>query len=155
MVAPEGTENESSGYKWEQFTRTWDELLEDPTSGAFLIQQSSSYYAGMERLKATHQEMQIVRGLLRQVVLILDLSTIMLQRDSATTTMKPNYIEYLMATLSSYWISEFFEQNPLARIALVGMRDGVAIKLLNLSGKFSCKPQAELCKNSRQCCRSS
>ncbi|KAF2736865.1 hypothetical protein EJ04DRAFT_533409 [Polyplosphaeria fusca] len=62
------------------------------------------------------------RGIIRHVVLVLDLSEAMLEKD-----MRPNrYIT--MIKYAQEYVREFFEQNPISQISVLGMHDGICIR---------------------------
>ncbi|KAL6707050.1 hypothetical protein ACN47E_004802 [Coniothyrium glycines] len=68
------------------------------------------------------------RGIIRHVVLVLDLSEAMMEKD-----MRPNrYIA--MINYTQDYIREFFEQNPISQMSVLGMHDGVCIRVSELSG---------------------
>ena len=62
------------------------------------------------------------------MVLVLDLSSAMAEKDLRPT-------RYLLTLrYAADFVREFFEQNPLAQLAVVGMRDGLALRVSDLSG---------------------
>ncbi|OAL01945.1 TFIIH basal transcription factor complex, subunit SSL1 [Phaeosphaeriaceae sp. SRC1lsM3a] len=68
------------------------------------------------------------RGIIRHVVVVLDLSEAMLEKD-----MRPNrYIT--MINYAQDYVREFFEQNPISQMSVLGMHDGVCIRVSELSG---------------------
>ncbi|KAL9097896.1 MAG: hypothetical protein Q9165_000222 [Trypethelium subeluteriae] len=68
------------------------------------------------------------RGIIRHLILVLDLSEAMAEKD-----FKPNRYTFVLRSTLSY-IREFFEQNPISQLALVGMKDGLAKPISDLSG---------------------
>lgn len=68
------------------------------------------------------------RGIIRHVVLVLDLSEAMMEKD-----MRPNRY-YTMINYTQDYVREFFEQNPISQMSVLGMHDGVCIRLSELSG---------------------
>ncbi|KAL9078325.1 MAG: hypothetical protein Q9157_002756 [Trypethelium eluteriae] len=68
------------------------------------------------------------RGIIRHLILVLDLSEAMAEKD-----FKPNRYTFVLRYILSY-IREFFEQNPISQLALVGMKDGLAKPISELSG---------------------
>lgn len=78
------------------------------------------------RLRQDTQPFQ--RGIIRHLVLILDLSEAMLEKD-----MRPNrYIVTLK--LAQDYVREFFEQNPISQMRVLAMHEGVCIRVSELSG---------------------
>lgn len=78
------------------------------------------------RLRQDTQPFQ--RGIIRHLLLILDLSESMAEKD-----FRPN--RYLCTlTYAQQYIREFFEQNPISQISVLGMHDGLCIRISELSG---------------------
>lgn len=68
------------------------------------------------------------RGIIRHVVLILDLSQSMMEKDLRPT-------RYLLTLrYAQEFVREFFEQNPISQIGVIGLRDGLALRISDLSG---------------------
>lgn len=68
------------------------------------------------------------RGIIRHLLLIIDLSSAMLEKDLRPT-------RYLLTLrYSSEFVTEFFEQNPISQLGIIGMRDGLAIRISDMSG---------------------
>ncbi|KAF2660198.1 hypothetical protein K491DRAFT_765654 [Lophiostoma macrostomum CBS 122681] len=61
------------------------------------------------------------RGIIRHVVLVLDLSEAMLDKD-----MRPNRYHTMIKYTQEY-VREFFEQNPISQMSVLGMHDGLCI----------------------------
>jgi transcription initiation factor TFIIH subunit 2 len=68
------------------------------------------------------------RGIIRHVVLVLDLSEAMMEKD-----MRPNRFITTINYAQDY-VREFFEQNPISQMSVLGMHDGVCIRVSELSG---------------------
>jgi len=68
------------------------------------------------------------RGIIRHVVLVLDLSETMMERD-----MRPNRF-IVMIKYTQEYVREFFEQNPISQMSVLGMHDGLSIRVSELSG---------------------
>jgi transcription initiation factor TFIIH subunit 2 len=68
------------------------------------------------------------RTIIRHLVLVIDLSAAMLDRD-----MRPNRFD-LSLEYSREFVAEWFDQNPLGQIGIVGMKDGIAERVCALSG---------------------
>ena len=68
------------------------------------------------------------RGIIRHLLLVLDLSTAMSEKD-----LRPN--RYLLTLrYTKAFVTEFFEQNPISQLGIIGMRDGLALTISPLSG---------------------
>ena len=68
------------------------------------------------------------RGIIRHLVLLLDLSSAMSEKDLRPT----RYILTLRTTID--FIKDFFEQNPISQLAIIDMRDGLSHRLSEMSG---------------------
>lgn len=68
------------------------------------------------------------RGIIRHVVLVLDLSEEMAEKD-----MRPNRYIVTIKQAQQY-ITEFFEQNPISQMRVLGMHDGLCVGVSDLSG---------------------
>lgn len=68
------------------------------------------------------------RGIIRHLILILDLSQSMSEKDLRPT-------RYLLTLrYAQEFVVEFFEQNPISQLGVLGMRDGLAVRISNMSG---------------------
>lgn len=71
------------------------------------------------------------RGIIRHLLVIIDLSAAMDEKD-----LRPTRLALTIRFVSEF-ITEFFEQNPISQLGLIGMRDGLAIRLSDISGNPS------------------
>ena len=68
------------------------------------------------------------RGIIRHLMLILDLSQSMSEKDLRPT-------RYLLTLrYAKEFVIEFFEQNPISQLGILGLKDGLAVKISDLSG---------------------
>ena len=68
------------------------------------------------------------RGIIRHLIVALDLSESMSEKDLRPT-------RYLRTILNmTAFVREFFEQNPISQLGIIGMRDGVAVRVSDISG---------------------
>ena len=67
------------------------------------------------------------------MILVLDLSEAMLEKDLRPTRYK------LMLDYAVDLVTEYFEQNPISQLGVLGMRDGLAIRISDLSGMAKLK----------------
>jgi transcription initiation factor TFIIH subunit 2 len=109
-----------------EVTRTWDQLQEGEdgtlTGAVFDLLESD------KRRRLTKDTTPLQRGIIRHVVLILDMSIAMTEKDLRPT-------RYLLTlTYLNQFINEFFEQNPISQLGIVGMHDGIAIRISDMSG---------------------
>lgn len=68
------------------------------------------------------------RGIVRNVVLVLDCSDAMTEKDLRPT-------RYLLTIrYAQEFVTEFFEQNPISQLGVIAMRDGIAVTITEQSG---------------------
>ena len=68
------------------------------------------------------------RGIIRHLILVLDLSSAMLEKDLRPT-------RYLLTIrYAAEFVTEFFEQNPISQLGIIGMRDGLAVRVSEMGG---------------------
>ncbi|EAU91776.2 RNA polymerase II transcription factor [Coprinopsis cinerea okayama7 len=111
--------NETLAYTWEaSYTRSWDTVQED---------EAGSLQTSVEELMARGRRRRLLapaapirRTIIRHLIIILDLSQSMMDRD-----MRPTRFD-LTLQYTREFIAEWFDQNPLGQIGIVGMRAGLA-----------------------------
>ncbi|KIM40063.1 hypothetical protein M413DRAFT_19302 [Hebeloma cylindrosporum] len=132
-----GKAKDTQAYTWEaSFTRSWDTVQED---------EAGSLQTSVEDLLARGRRRSclifiprhdillapaaaIRRTIIRHLVLILDLSASMMDRD-----MRPTRFD-LMLQYAREFVTEWFDQNPLGQIGVVGMRAGLGERIGVMSG---------------------
>ncbi|KAI5787085.1 Ssl1-like-domain-containing protein [Geopyxis carbonaria] len=110
--------------RWEEKRRAWDEGLEDDNIDSVVgaLQQAA------KKRRLLKDETPLQRGIIRHLVLIIDLSIAMSEKD-----FRPS--RYLLSIrYACDFVREYFEQNPISQLAIVGMRDGLAIRISDASG---------------------
>lgn len=70
----------------------------------------------------------VQRGIFRHLIVVLDLSSAMTEKDLRPTR------HLLTIRYAKEFVVEFFEQNPISQLGFIGMRDGVATRISDLSG---------------------
>jgi hypothetical protein len=70
----------------------------------------------------------IRRTIIRHVIIILDLSSSMMDRD-----MRPTRFD-LTLQYTREFVTEWFDQNPLGQIGIIGMRAGIGERICQMSG---------------------
>ncbi|KDQ53543.1 hypothetical protein JAAARDRAFT_39229 [Jaapia argillacea MUCL 33604] len=114
-------------YAWEaSYTRSWDTVQEDEAGS--LQTAVADLMARSRRRRLLAPSGAIRRTIIRHLILILDLSSSMLDRD-----MRPNRFD-LTLEYAREFIVEWFDQNPLGQIGVVGMRSGLGERLGEMSG---------------------
>ncbi|KEQ99248.1 hypothetical protein AUEXF2481DRAFT_36561 [Aureobasidium subglaciale EXF-2481] len=122
-----GSKNaEGSRARWEAGAqKNWD--LHEGDDGNL-----SNVLGGMEeatkRLRLQKDTTPLQRGIIRHCLLVLDLSLAMLEKDLRPT----RFLLTISNTMS--FVREFFEQNPISQLGILGMRDGLAVRISELSG---------------------
>ncbi|ELR01666.1 hypothetical protein GMDG_00042 [Pseudogymnoascus destructans 20631-21] len=127
--AARGGEKEKQGRRraaWEDIQRSWDTVVEG-ADGSLSSTVEGLLEAG-KRQRLLRDTTPLQRGIIRHLILILDLSFAMTEKDLRPT----RYLLTLRHATS--FISEFFEQNPISQLGILGMRDGLAKPISPLSG---------------------
>ncbi|KAF8633283.1 hypothetical protein AX17_004458 [Amanita inopinata Kibby_2008] len=122
-----GKAKENQSYTWEaSYARSWETVQED---------EAGSLQTSVEELMARGRRRRLLapssavrRTIIRHLILLLDLSASMMDRD-----MRPTRFD-LMLQYAREFIVEWFDQNPLGQIGIVGMRAGLGEKIGDMSG---------------------
>lgn len=114
-------------YAWEaSYVRSWDTVQEDETGS--LSTAVEDLLARNRRRMLAAPDGAIRRTIIRHLVLLLDLSSAMTDRD-----MRPTRFD-LMLQYAREFVAEWFDQNPLGQIGIVGMRAGLGERIGEMSG---------------------
>lgn len=131
------------GAEWE-LSRTWETLVEG-ADGTISSTVEGLLEAGKRKRYAAQWPSQrssdgrfsdrllkdttpLQRGIIRHLILILDLSQSMSEKDLRPT-------RYLLTLrYAQEFVREFFEQNPISQLGVLGLRDGLAIRVSDMSG---------------------
>ena len=81
-----------------------------------------------ERTRLKKDTTPLQRGIIRHTLLVLDLSSAMLEKDLRPTRF------LLTLTYTIAFVREYFEQNPISQLGVLGMCDGLAIRVSDMSG---------------------
>ena len=124
-----GSEKEApKRHAWEtEYSRTVEKTIQ-PVDDGTLGQSVQEREEERKRKRLRKDTKPFQRGIIRHVVLVLDLSEAMLEKD-----MRPNRF-VPMINYSQDYVREFFEQNPISQMSVLGMHDGVCIRVSELSG---------------------
>ncbi|CAO2648484.1 Nn.00g077510.m01.CDS01 [Neocucurbitaria sp. VM-36] len=115
-------------HAWEtEYSRTVEKTIQ-PADDGTLEQSVQEREEERKRKRLRKDTKPFQRGIIRHVVLVLDLSEAMLEKD-----MRPNRF-ITMINYAQDYIREFFEQNPISQMSVLGMHDGVCIRVSELSG---------------------
>ncbi|KAK2741426.1 hypothetical protein FQN55_008342 [Onygenales sp. PD_40] len=113
------------GAEWE-VSRTWESLVEG-ADGTISATVEGLLEAG-KRKRLLRDTTPLQRGIIRHVMLVLDLSSAMTEKDLRPT-------RYLLTIrYAQEFVLEFFEQNPISQLGVLGMRDGLAVRISDMSG---------------------
>ncbi|KAF3050800.1 hypothetical protein E8E11_000735 [Didymella keratinophila] len=113
---------------WEtEYSRTVEKTIV-PVNDEDLGQSVQEREEERKRKRLRKDTKPFQRGIIRHVVLVLDLSEAMLEKD-----MRPNRF-YTMINYAQDYVREFFEQNPISQMSVLGMHDGICIRVSELSG---------------------
>ncbi|KAI1343999.1 Ssl1-like-domain-containing protein [Xylariaceae sp. FL0016] len=111
---------------WEDIQRSWDAVVEG--ADGTLAGTIEGLAEAQKRARLLKDTTPLQRGIIRHLVLVLDLSFAMLEKD-----LLPTRHELTMAYAQEF-VREYFEQNPISQLAIIGMRDGVAVRISDMSG---------------------
>lgn len=118
---------EDGGYAWTaDYKRSWDAVQED-ASGSITSAVEGIIEAGKRR-RLLKDATPVQRGIIRHLVLVLDFGISMAEKD-----LRPSRVE-LSVNYACDFVNEYFEQNPISQLAIIGMLDGVAIPVSPLGG---------------------
>lgn len=109
---------------WEDLQRSWDVAEELAEAGLSL----EGRIEAEKRRRVLRDTTPIQRGIIRHLVLVLDMSLAMDEKD-----MLPSRHRVSVAYAIDF-AREFFDQNPISQLAVVGMREGVAVRISDMSG---------------------
>jgi len=110
---------------WEDIQRSWDSVLATDGSINTTIQGLRESNQRKRLLKDTTP---LQRGIIRHLVIILDFSFAMVEKDMRPTR------HLLTIRYASEFITEYFEQNPISQLAIIGLREGIAETISVMGG---------------------
>ncbi|KXS09934.1 Ssl1-domain-containing protein [Gonapodya prolifera JEL478] len=116
-------DTEGPSFTWEgQFARTWDVVQEDADGSiaAAVSAISESSRRSQLRRRLADSGGPVRRGIVRSMVLVLDLSRAMAENDYRPTRAEA------AVKVAEVFVQEFFDQNPLSVLGILGMRNGIA-----------------------------
>lgn len=108
---------------WEEGKFTWD-IPEDEEGNVSL----TALLEAEKRRRLLRDTTPLQRGIIRHLVLVLDWSTAMLEKD-----LLPNRFR-LTLNYAVEFIREYFEQNPISQMGVVVMWNGIARRVSEMSG---------------------
>jgi transcription initiation factor TFIIH subunit 2 len=109
---------------WETVKRSWEEVLEDQDGQLTL----APYLDAEKRKRLLKDTTPLQRGIIRHLMLVVDMSFAMAEKDMLPTRYR------LAMSYAKEFVRVYFEQNPISQLGMVGMREGVAMTLTQMSG---------------------
>lgn len=117
----------NGGYAWEdEIHRSWDVVQED--EGGSLEGVVAGMIEALKKRRITKSAIPFQRGIIRNFILVIDMSFAMLEKD-----LLPNRYQ-LTLNYAIDFVSEFYDQNPISQVGIIGMREGFAVLISDLSG---------------------
>jgi transcription initiation factor TFIIH subunit 2 len=118
------------GYAWEAtYKRSWDAVRED--EGGSLASAVRGLLEASKRRRTLHDSVPVQRGIIRHMILILDLSESMLEKD-----LRPSR-HLLTLQYAREFVSEYFDQNPIGQLSILVTREGIAERVTGMGGNTS------------------
>ncbi|KAG5918251.1 hypothetical protein E4U42_006935 [Claviceps africana] len=115
----------NSAQAWEKSKRTWETNLPEEDQDGVL---NLTLLEAEKRRRLMRDTTPLQRGIIRHMILVLDMSFAMTEKDLLPTRYRLT-VSYAVA-----FVKEYFEQNPISQLGIVGMRDGVAVRISELGG---------------------
>ncbi|KAH3678324.1 hypothetical protein WICMUC_001557 [Wickerhamomyces mucosus] len=116
----------NGGYSWEdEYQRSWDIVKEDEAGSLAGI---VSGLVESKKKRVIKNATPFQRGIIRNLILVIDLSTSMLEKDLRPTR------HSLTITNAIQFITEFFDQNPISQLGIIVMRNSLAQLVSQVSG---------------------
>lgn len=109
---------------WEDIQRSWETVVETE-DGSITIE---ALLEAEKRRRLMRDTTPLQRGIIRHLMLVLDMSFAMTEKD-----LLPN--RYLLTlNYAIDFVREYFEQNPISQMGIVGMKDGIAVRISDMGG---------------------
>ncbi|KAL2802890.1 Ssl1-like-domain-containing protein [Aspergillus granulosus] len=109
-----------------ELSRTWETLVEG--ADGTISSTVEGLLEASKRKRLLKDTTPLQRGIIRHVILVLDLSQSMMEKDLRPT-------RYLLTLrYAQEFVREFFEQNPISQMGVLGLRDGLAVRISDMSG---------------------
>lgn len=116
------------GYAWEdQYQRTWD-IVKDDEDERLVEQLVQQMIEARKKKILKNPSTPFQRGIIRTLVVVLDGLEAMLEKD-----LRPTRFAATLTALQDF-VTEFFDQNPISKMGIVMLRNGVAQVVSEVSG---------------------
>lgn len=109
---------------WEDVKRSWEDVVET-VDGSITV---AELLEAEKRRRLMRDTTPLQRGIIRHLILVIDMSFAMTEKD-----LLPNRYT-LTLNYAVDFVREYFEQNPISQLGIIGMRDGVAVRVSDMSG---------------------
>ncbi|QLL33499.1 hypothetical protein HG536_0E04100 [Torulaspora globosa] len=117
----------NGGYAWEdEIKRSWDLVKVDEDGDMSSL--AASIIESRKKRSALKNITPYQRGIIRTLVLVLDCSEAMAEKD-----LRPNR-HVMIVQYAIDFVHEFFDQNPISQLGIVTMRNGLAQMISQISG---------------------
>ncbi|KAL8806988.1 MAG: hypothetical protein Q9182_000969 [Xanthomendoza sp. 2 TL-2023] len=124
-----GVGNDGITDGFNEVRRTWEDV-EEGEDGTITKTIDSLLQQG-KRKRTLKDTTPLQRGIIRHLIVIMDLSAAMTEKDLRPT-------RYLLTIrYCEEFVIEFFEQNPISQLGILGMQDGLAVRVSDMSGNPS------------------
>lgn len=119
-------QSKKSGQKaaWEDVKRSWDTVVEGADGNLSMAEALEAE----KRRRLLRDTTPLQRGIIRHLVLVVDMSFAMAEKDMLPTRYR------LAMGYAGEFVREYFEQNPISQMGIVGMRDGIAFRISEMGG---------------------
>ncbi|KAK3683475.1 Ssl1-like-domain-containing protein [Podospora appendiculata] len=108
---------------WEDIQRSWEDKPYDLDGAG-----AGDTWEAEKRRRMQRDTTPIQRGIIRHLMLVLDMSFAMTEKD-----LLPNRYRLTLRYAIDF-VREYYEQNPISQLGIVGMRDGIAVRISDMSG---------------------
>lgn len=118
-----------NGYSWEdEYQRSWDIVKNDEDDSRSLESVIQAMIESRKKKIMKHSTTPFQRGIIRTLIVIIDCSAAMLEKD-----LRPTRFSMTLSLLLDF-VVEFFDQNPISQLGIVMMRNGVSQLVSEVSG---------------------
>ncbi|KAL2755157.1 hypothetical protein ACRALDRAFT_1057820 [Sodiomyces alcalophilus JCM 7366] len=109
---------------WEAVKRSWEEVVEGDDGSLTVGERLEAE----KRRRLLRDTTPLQRGIIRHLMLVLDMSFAMAEKDLLPTRHR------LTWKFAREFVRAYFEQNPISQMGIIGMRDGIAVRISDMSG---------------------
>jgi transcription initiation factor TFIIH subunit 2 len=108
---------------WEDVKRSWEAVVEGADGSLSL-----ELLEAEKRKRLLRDTTPLQRGIIRHLILVIDMSFAMNEKDLLPTRF------FVTMRYAKQFVTEYFEQNPISQMGIVGMREGVAVRVSEMGG---------------------